>query len=65
MDDQRSRSTRATAANRTKVAHLERVLADLLAEALERGWHGRISVELAVQDGTIQDVRRRLERVER
>lgn len=54
-----------TPANRAKVALLEAALSQLLAEALRRGFFGNAAVEFAVQDGTIQHVKRRLEKIEK
>jgi hypothetical protein len=54
-----------TPANAKKVALLQQALAELLAEALRRGFHGTAAVEWSVQDGTIQHVRRRLDRIEK
>ncbi len=51
--------------NRKKVARLETLLAEMLAESLQRGFFGTAAVELSVQDGTIQHIRRRIERIER
>ena len=55
----------ATPGNAQKVAQLQSILADLLAEALRRGFFGTATVELSVQDGTIQHIRRTVERIER
>ena len=52
-------------ANQTKVAQLERAMAEILAETLRHGFHGTASLELAVQDGTIQHIRRKVERIEK
>ncbi len=54
-----------TPANKAKVAQLERAISELLAEALSRGFHGSAGIEMSVQDGTIQRIRRKLERIER
>jgi hypothetical protein len=54
-----------TAGNAKKVAQLQAVLAEMLAEALRRGFFGTAAVELTVQDGTIQHIRRTVERVEK
>jgi hypothetical protein len=54
-----------TPGNRTKMAQLRSVLGEILAEVLRRGFHGTAGVELVIQDGTIQTIRRRVERVER
>jgi len=47
------------------VAQLEAILAEILAEALRRGFFGTAAVKLSVQDGTIQHIRRTVERVEK
>lgn len=41
------------------------MLEDLLQQALQRGFHGTVRIECAVQDGTIQHVRRTLEQLEK
>ncbi len=53
-----------TPANKAKVAKLERAISELLAEALSPGFHGSAGIEMSVQDGTIQRIRRKLERIE-
>jgi len=55
----------ATAANEKKVEQLHRVLAELLADVQKRGFYGTAGVELSIQDGTIQHIRRRLESIEK
>jgi len=55
----------ATAGNAKKVEQLQAIMAELLAEALRRGFFGTAMVELSVQDGTIQLIRRRVERIEK
>ncbi len=54
-----------TPGNAKKMAQLEAALAELLAEATRRGFFGVVALELNVQDGTIQHIRRKLERIER
>jgi len=54
-----------TTANRGKLAQAQTAWSELLAEALRRGFHGAATVEVIVQDGTIQHIRRKLERVEK
>lgn len=54
-----------TPTNQSKMAQLRSVLGEILAEVLRRGFHGTAGVEVTVQDGTIQSIRRRVERVER
>jgi len=56
---------RQSPGNTKKLAQLQTALAQVLAEALKRGFFGTAAIELSVQDGTIQHVRRRIERVER
>jgi hypothetical protein len=54
-----------TAGNAKKVAQLQAILAEMLAESLRRGFFGTAAIELSVQDGTIQHIRRMVERIER
>lgn len=54
-----------TQANSQKLAQLQRVWKELLAEALKHGFYGVAAVELKVQDGTIQAICRKVERVEK
>ncbi len=54
-----------TPANVGKVAQVEKAMAELLAQSLKRGFFGNVAVELSVQDGTIQNIRRTLTQVER
>lgn len=58
-------STRETVVNRRKVEQLEMAWSRLLVETLQRGFHGAATLEIAVQDGTIQCIRQRLERMEK
>jgi hypothetical protein len=58
-------SSKPSPVNQRKLTQLQAILAELLGEALQRGFHGTAAVELCVQDGTIQHIRRRLERIER
>jgi hypothetical protein len=61
----RSTMTNAMPANAKKVAQLERALAELLAATLKRGFFGTAAVEVSVQDGTIQYIRRKVEQIEK
>jgi hypothetical protein len=54
-----------TSGNVKKVAQLQSIMAEMLAEALRRGFFGTAAVELSVQDGTIQHIRRTVERIEK
>ena len=56
---------RPTPGNVTKLEQLQQAWAELLAEALRRGFFGTATLEVAVQDGTIQHIRRRVERIEK
>jgi len=54
-----------TPTNRDKMTQLEAALGEILAEVLRRGFFGSAVVEVSVQDGTIQTIRRKIEQVER
>jgi hypothetical protein len=54
-----------TPVNRVKVSRAEALLSEMLAESLRRGFHGTAVLEVSIQDGTIQHIRRRLERIEK
>ena len=54
-----------TSANVEKVAQLEAAMAELLTQALRRGFFGTAAVELSVQDGTIQQIRRTVTQLEK
>jgi hypothetical protein len=58
-------TTIKTPTNKTKVDQLETALAEMLSESLRRGFHGKAAIELAIQDGTIQHIRRLIERIEK
>ncbi|HEY4759726.1 MAG TPA: hypothetical protein VIH42_04025 [Thermoguttaceae bacterium] len=58
-------TTAATTTNEQKVAQLEKALAEMLAAALKRGFFGTAAVEVSVQDGTIQHIRRKVEQIEK
>jgi hypothetical protein len=54
-----------SSANRAKLDLLAHVLRKQLDAALARGFHGITAIELAIQDGTIQHVKHRVERTEK
>ena len=54
-----------TPTNRDKMTQLHAALGEILAEVLRRGFFGSAVVEVSVQDGTIQTIRRKIEQVER
>lgn len=55
----------ASTANVGKREQADRIWRQLLDEALRRGFFGTAGIEISVQDGTIQLIRRRLEQMER
>ena len=55
----------ATPNNAVRVEQLQRAWAEILAEVLRRGFFGTAEVEVNVQDGTIQCIRRKIERLEK
>ena len=52
-------------ANERMIGLLRAALAEILAEVLQRGYHGTAGIELSVQDGTIQHIRRNMEKTQR
>ena len=54
-----------TPANQKKMVQLKLALGNVLTEVLRRGFFGTAGVEITVQDGTIQTIRRTVERLER
>ncbi len=54
-----------TPVNQQKITLLQTAFAEILAEVLRQGFHGTAAVELSVQDGTIQHIHRRVERIEK
>ncbi len=57
-------NVRDTPVNQSKLAWLEKAWRELLEAALARSYHGTVSLEVTVQDGTIQHFARRMERRE-
>jgi hypothetical protein len=53
-----------TLGNNKKVAKVYEVLAEMLEKALHRGFFGTAAIELSINDGTIQHIRRKVEQVE-
>jgi hypothetical protein len=54
-----------TPVNQQKVAQLQEAVWQLLAQVLKEGFFGSAGVELSIQDGTIQTIRRKTEQIER
>ncbi len=51
--------------NQARLRQAEAALTRLLDDALRRGFYGTLALEVAVQDGVIQHLRQRLERIEK
>jgi hypothetical protein len=56
---------RTTNTNETKLAQTASLWNKTLDVVLQRGFYGTAAIEISVQDGTIQYVRRRLEQIEK
>ena len=54
-----------TTSNERKLGQVEAELAGILKEVLRRGFFGTAGIELSVQDGVIQHVRSRMEKIVR
>lgn len=54
-----------TPTNREKLDQIRSALSEVLASVLKRGFHGTAALEMTVQDGTIQHIRRKVEQVEK
>lgn len=54
-----------TPANRQKAERLRRAMAELMVRALRQGFFGVVTLEMKVQDGTIQQIVSRVEQVEK
>jgi hypothetical protein len=52
-------------ANLSKLARMQAAWSATLDEALRRGFHGLVRLELMVADGTIQRIVRSVERIEK
>ncbi|MGD9127362.1 MAG: hypothetical protein PVH19_08285 [Planctomycetia bacterium] len=52
-------------ANERKIAQLHSAVTKILAEIMRRGFYGTAGIELKIQDGTIQNIRHRVEQIER
>jgi len=65
LDAGTTMSTESNVTNRKREVQLQRMIAEVKAEILRRGFHGTATVELKVQDGTIQQIVRSVHRIER
>ncbi len=59
------RSATTSPTNSEKMEQIRSAMAEILAGVLKRGFHGTAALELTVQDGTIQHIRRKVEQLER
>ena len=59
------RTNAANETNERRVNRLKASMQEMLVEALHRGFFGTVTLEVGVQDGTIQHVRSTMERIER
>ncbi len=48
--------------NTKKTAIVQRVVDELLAKTLQRGFFGIASIDVCIQDGVIQEIQERIER---
>jgi hypothetical protein len=53
-----------TPTNQRKLATVQAALEAIMGDVLRQGFYGVAGVELSVQDGTIQCIRRKVERIE-
>ena len=51
--------------NERRIFQLKADLAEVLETALRRGFYGKVGVDLKIQDGTIQQVRKKIQQVQR
>ncbi|MBN1908457.1 MAG: hypothetical protein JW818_01845 [Pirellulales bacterium] len=54
-----------TPTNERKIDQLREAVAEALAETLRKGFYGTVGVTWNVNDGTIQEIHRHVERVRR
>ena len=52
-----------TLGNHDRVPQAQAALNELLCDALRPGFHGRAVLEIAIQDGTIQHIRKTIEKL--
>jgi hypothetical protein len=55
----------ATTGNRIKLGQVETTLSELIEETLRRGFYGKAVLKMVIHDGTIQQLRKVVEKVER
>ena len=59
------KSLAETTTNGTKLSQAATAWDQMLDETLQRGFYGTAAIEVSIQDGTIQHIRRRMERIEK
>jgi hypothetical protein len=57
--------TNTSPGNELKQKQIRIALAKLLTEALHRGFYGKVALEIYIQDGVLQHLRRVVEKTER
>jgi hypothetical protein len=64
-EDHPMRNDEISSVNLKKMEQLDAVMAELLRKVLQRRFYGTASVEIIIQDGTIQQFRYKIEQVEK
>jgi hypothetical protein len=64
-EDKSMKNDEPSPVNTRKMAQLDGVLSEILQKVLQRQFYGTASVEIIVQDGTIQHFRYKIERIEK
>jgi hypothetical protein len=59
------RSATTSPTNQQKVKLINSAMDEMLNGVLKHGFHGTAALEMTVQDGTIQHIRRKVEQVEK
>ncbi len=52
-----------TTANKNKVGQIATAVKEMIEEATRRGFYGTAAIEISISDGSIQWIKRRVERV--
>lgn len=60
-----STATILSPVNELKMTQAKIALTAIMAEALQRGFYGKVVLEINVQDGILQHIRRIIEQVEK
>jgi hypothetical protein len=54
-----------TNSNAARLDQLQKAWAEILVKTLRRGFYGTIQIEVAIQDGSIQCFRKKIEQIEK